>query len=308
MSEIIVSPGQVSTGPLGLSIVGEGAVRASQTTLSAPVLVTGSSLDDTIQTTQPKSTTIYQINSGAGNDTISGGARNDALSGGDGEDTILGNAGDDQIDGGAQADVIFGGAGDDVIQAGDGIDLVYGGAGNDTLRGGQGNDTLMAGPGDDIIFGDEGNDSLVGNEGDDDLFGGSGSDFLRGGSGNDILEGGPGRDILKGGPGKDTFVFGPGSVGTSVGQLDEIVDFKPGEDEIKLSRALLPGSGLGSEIGAANFAVVEKIGSGMASGVALVYEQSTGIVYYNAPGGKDVPLFQMQPNLTGLKASDFTLT
>lgn len=309
MSEIIVNPGQVSAGPLGLSIVGEGAVRAAQPVPGAPVAVTGSSLDDTIQTLQPRSTVIYQINSGAGDDTISGAAGSDRFSGGDGQDVIQGNAGDDTIDAGAQADVIFGGTGNDIIQAGEGIDLVYGGAGSDRIGGGQGNDTLMGGPGDDIIFGDDGNDNLVGNDGDDDLFGGRGSDFLRGGSGNDILDGGPGGDTLRGGSGADSFVFGPRSTGT--GPLDRIVDFKPGEDEIKLSRTLLPGSGLGSQLSAENFAVVSEIGEigeGAASTAALIYEQKTGIVYYNAPGGRDVPLFQMRPNLSGLSAADFTLT
>jgi hypothetical protein len=125
-------------------------------------------------------------------------------------------------------------------------------------------------------------------------------------TGNDILEGGSGRDILKGGPGEDTFVFGPGSTG--VGQLDRIADFRPGEDRIELSRSLLPGSGLGSELGDDNFAVVRDISSGAAGDATLIYEQKTGILYYNAPGGKDVPLFQMQANLNDLSASDFTIT
>lgn len=307
MSEIIVSPGQVSTGPLGLSIVGEGAVRVSQISASAPVIVTGSSLDDAIQVIKPKSAaSIYQVNSGAGDDIVLVGAANDTISSGDGNDVIQANGGNDIIDAGTGDDTVFGGAGNDNIQAGDGIDIVDAGLGDDLVRGEQGNDTLFGGPGDDMLYGDEGNDTIIGGDGDDDLFGGANSDLLRGGSGNDILDGGAGRDLYRGGPGSDVFVFGAGSTG--VGQLDRILDFRPGEDEIKLSRALLPGSGLGSELGEENFAVVREIGSGGASSAALIYESKTGIVYYNAPGGKDVPLFQMQANLSSLSAADFTLT
>jgi len=306
MSEIIVNPGQPSAGLLGLNIIGEGTVKASQTSPTGPVVVTGSNLDDTIDVVRPKGTTVVQISGNGGNDSFSGAGGNDTLTGGDGEDIIRGNGGNDQIAGGTGIDNLLGGTGNDTIQAGDGIDLVYGGAGNDEISGEQGNDTLMGGPGDDSLSGDEGNDTIVGGEGDDGLFGGDGSDFLRGGSGNDILEGGSGRDILKGGPGEDTFVFGPGSTG--VGQLDRIADFRPGEDRIELSRSLLPGSGLGSELGDDNFAVVRDISSGAAGDATLIYEQKTGILYYNAPGGKDVPLFQMQANLNDLSASDFTIT
>jgi len=306
MSEIIINPGQPSAGLLGLNIIGEGIVKASQTSPTAPVVVTGSELDDNIDPVRPKSTTVFQIGGNGGNDSFSGAGGNDSLTGGDGEDVIRGNGGNDTIDGGTGNDNLLGGAGNDTIQAGDGIDLVYGGTGNDQISGGQGNDTLMGGPGDDSISGGEGNDTIIAGEGDDELFGGDGSDFLRGGSGNDILEGGSGRDILKGGPGEDTFVFGPGSTG--VGQLDRIIDFRPGEDRIELSRALLPGSGLGNQLSEKNFAVVRDIGLGSTGSATLIYELKTGIVYYNAPGGKDVPLFQMQANLNSLSASDFTIT
>jgi Ca2+-binding RTX toxin-like protein len=306
MSELIsLNPGQVSAGPLGLNIIGEGAIQASQASPGAPVVVTGSSLDDTIDAAQPKAALVYRIDSNAGDDSISGAAGDDDLSGSSGADTIRGNGGDDTISGGSQADSLLGGGGGDIIQAGDGIDLVYGGSGDDTINGGQGNDTLMGGPGDDTIFGEDGNDTVVGNAGDDSLSGGKGGDTLRGGGGNDILEGGQGRDILRGGPGADTFVFGPGSTG--VGQLDQILDFQPGEDQIELSQALLPGSGI-SELGEEDFAVVREIGAGAANTATLIYEQKTGIVYYNAPGGREVALFRMQSNLSDLSATDFTIT
>ncbi len=306
MSELIsLNPGQISAGPLGLNIIGEGAIQAFQSAPGAPVVVTGSSLNDSIEASQPRSTTIFQISGNDGDDDIAGAAGDDDLSGGAGQDTIRGRGGNDSIRGGAKGDTLLGGGGDDTISANDGIDLVFGGDGDDTIRGDQGNDTLMGGPGNDTIFGDNGNDTMIGNAGDDTLFGGAKSDTLRGGGGDDILDGGSGRDLLQGGLGADTFVFGRDANRT--GGLDRIVDFRPGEDRIELSSALLPGSGLGSELGDTDFAIVRDIDAEVVN-ATLIYERNTGIVYYNAPGGKDVPLFQMQANLNDLSASDFTIT
>ena len=93
MSEIIVNPGQPSAGLLGLNIIGEGTVKASQTSPTGPVVVTGSNLDDTIDVVQPKGTTVVQISGNGGNDSFSGAGGNDTLTGGDGEDVIRGNGG-----------------------------------------------------------------------------------------------------------------------------------------------------------------------------------------------------------------------
>ncbi len=85
-----------------------------------------------------------------------------------------------------------------------------GGRGNDTLTGGPGNDVLVGFAGDDLLVGLAGNDSLVG------------------GLGNDTLIGGPGYNVLTGGDGNDQFVIQPES-------RDWIVDFRVGEDKIRLS-------------------------------------------------------------------------
>jgi Ca2+-binding RTX toxin-like protein len=75
----------------------------------------------------------FDLEGGAGNDTLTGGAKNDTLSGSAGNDVLAGNDGSDAIDGGAGNDNLSGGNGSDAVTAGSGTDTVSGGAGNDDL-------------------------------------------------------------------------------------------------------------------------------------------------------------------------------
>jgi Ca2+-binding RTX toxin-like protein len=307
MSElIIVNPGTPSTGPvLGLSIINELPVQVSREAPGSPVVGTGSDARDVIRVASLDDTTIYRIDGGADRDDIAGGTGNDVLSGGDGDDLIVGRAGNDQISGGAGKDAILGGAGNDQIQGDAGIDLIDAGAGDDRVDGGDGNDTLLGGPGNDELFGGANEDAIRGGAGDDTLSGGDGSDTIRGGSGDDILIPGAGKDIVKGGAGADTFRFTAGSTGR--GQLDRVVDFRPEEDTIELSRALLPNSELGSgTLSSEEFEIVRDI-SNVETDAILIYEQKTGIVYYSPANGRDVPLLQLRENLGDLSASNFTI-
>ena len=83
---------------------------------------------DTIMTT-----TIENVTSGSGNDSITGNVLDNILDGGAGNDTLFGSYGDDEL---------IGGFGDDTLT---------GGFGDDTLTGGSGNDTFVFGE----IFGDD---------------------------------------------------------------------------------------------------------------------------------------------------------
>ena len=74
---------------------------------------------------------IVSINSGAGNDnvtgndqanTIDGGAGQDVLNGGGGDDTLIANTGNDILNGGLGADTLIGGAGFDILDGGEGSD------------------------------------------------------------------------------------------------------------------------------------------------------------------------------------------
>ena len=84
------------------------------------------------------------INSGAGNDSVTGSDYNDTLNGGAGHDYLLGGIG---------CDLIKGGAGNDVITGGQGNDKLYGEAGENTFifAEGDGNDIIYQGKGADTI-------------------------------------------------------------------------------------------------------------------------------------------------------------
>jgi Ca2+-binding RTX toxin-like protein len=299
MSELITinPPGTPSTGPtLGLNIINEQPLQVFRQSPDSSVVVTGSSGRDIIQVASSSNVTSYVIDADAGNDEVSGGA---------GEDQLAGGAGNDRISGGQNRDKIFGGDGDDQLQGNEGIDVIDVGKGNDRAEGGDGNDVLLGGPGNDRLFGGDGEDLVRGGIGRDILSGGEGSDTLRGGRGNDLLIPGAGRDVMKGGFGNDTFRFEAGSTGP--GQLDRIVDFTPSDDTIELSRALLPGSGLGrGQLSSESFAIVEDL-QVVETTATLVYEQKSGILYYNPASGNDVPLVQLQTNLSDISASNFTI-
>lgn len=108
-----------------------------------------------------------------------------------------------------------------------------GGKGDDVLTGGAQDDVLTGAGGNDSLFGDGGQDNLFGGQGNDILLGGGGDDALSGADGDDLLLGGAGVDKLNGGLGHDKFIFLSGS-----GKEDEVQDFKPGEDILKVNKGI----------------------------------------------------------------------
>ncbi|MDA0967555.1 MAG: M10 family metallopeptidase C-terminal domain-containing protein [Proteobacteria bacterium] len=94
-----------------------------------------------------------------------------------------------------------------VINSGVGNDEVHGQAGDDLIDGQDGDDTLYGDGGEDILLGDKGNDKLYGGFQNDELLGGADNDELYGESGNDTLIGGEGNDHLEGGAELDTYIF-----------------------------------------------------------------------------------------------------
>ncbi len=135
----------------------------------------------------------------------------------------------------SHADRVFGGF---TIAHGVVIENATGGGGDDYLRGNSadnvikgkgGHDIIKGGAGNDMLRGSAAGDTIAGGRGRDSLNGGSGADVLKGEGSHDTLNGGRGRDTLIGGPGKDRFVF---KEAPDSGNVDTIVDFKPGRDEI----------------------------------------------------------------------------
>jgi len=210
----------------------------------------------------------------AGDDIVVGGQQDDSLDGGTGDDVLLGGAGRDTLLGGAGQDIVLGEAGNDFILGEAGVDILYGGEGNDSLLGGADRDIV------------------VGEAGDDTLLGGDGNDYLDGGAGDDVLIGGLGSDGLVGGAGRDRFGFATGAPFTAatIGN-DILADFNPLEDFIVLSKttftAFTTSSGSvfegGTPIAAADFAVIATGGATAAgaSSALIVYETSTGALFYN---------------------------
>ncbi|HEX2818140.1 MAG TPA: calcium-binding protein, partial [Phenylobacterium sp.] len=168
----------------------------------------------------------YNIDGGAGDDSILGSIHADTLSGSDGNDTIQDGGGANVIDGGNGNDqitltglhdtaneTITGGAGNDIISDGaettSGVDKIDGGDGNDSINfaTSSGASTITGGAGDDTILAGSGADTIDAGSGDDSVSGGAGGDTITGGAGDDVIHGGTGTDVLSGGGGTDEFTF-----------------------------------------------------------------------------------------------------
>lgn len=305
MSEVIIPPNTRGAVQFGLEVINALPVRLERQTPTGPVTAFGSADDDVIAPVSEDDRTVYNIGGGGGNDVVQGAAAADSLSGDAGNDVLAGGGGNDYLSGGDGNDRLEAGLGNDIASGGGGNDALRGGIGSDILSGGAGSDALLGERGNDIILGEVGNDALTGGIGDDTVNGGSGDDRLSGGVGSDLLIPGSGKDILTGGPGADTFRFEAGSTGRS--QLDFITDFS-GRDTVQLSKLLLPRSPFKSgRLDDSEFRAVDSIGNlGSSEQAKIIYERSTGLVYYNQTSGANLQLFRMQKNLN-ISAGDFEI-
>jgi Ca2+-binding RTX toxin-like protein len=180
--------------------------------------------DDGVKVESPKGAYTSQVNTGAGDDTITGSFIADTLNAGAGNDLIEGGKGADRISGGDGNDTLYGDSASGIPGiVRDGNDTIFGGAGDDLIFGGDGDDSLFGGTGNDTIFGDAGNDTIFGGAGNDSIVGGAGDDVLQGGAGDDTLTGGEGADIFR--------IINDTLDGAGV---DTITDFTKDEDVIKL--------------------------------------------------------------------------
>ena len=152
---------------------------------------------------------IESLQTGSGNDTITGTSADNTILAGAGRDSVTGGAGNDHLDGGAGIDTLVGGLGDDTYivdnasdrvtesSASGGVDIVLSSVSH-TLGANFENLTLTglasaAGTGNglaNILTGGAGSNTLSGLNGGDTLIGGLGDDTLSGGAGNDVLAGG----------------------------------------------------------------------------------------------------------------------
>jgi Ca2+-binding RTX toxin-like protein len=133
----------------------------------------------------------------------------------------------------------------------------------------------------------DGRDTLIGGIGDDLLQGGTGRDSLQGNKGEDILIGGSESDFLTGGLQSDQFVFGS-EAGYSIAndRRNRILDFTA-IDKIVLAKSGF--TALSSIIGDGfsnpqEFAVVSRANQILRNSAFIVYNSSTGELFYNENG------------------------
>lgn len=273
----------------------------------------------------------------AGNDTFTGGAGSDWIvyrnlktalditlaTNGKQQTISAGMHGTDTI---ASVENIVGGLAADKIKGNDLSNILRGGEGNDTLDGSTGNDFADyrdATGSVKVVFssdtsakssGADGEDTLLNIEGalgssgyGDTLLGSSGNQTLNGRGGNDVLDGGLGNDTLIGGNGADLFVFSSVLSNTNI---DTLTDFnRASADKLVLDDDVFNKLGItGTSTGVALSSNKFQLGTAANdSGDRLIYDQSTGKLYYDTDGSGKAAATQFatlidKPTLT---ASDF---
>lgn len=168
--------------------------------------------------------------------------------------------------------------GNDVFTLSQFDDYAFGYGGNDKLYGGDGKDSLDGGNGNDTVVGGGGIDSLMGGAGADVLDGGADNDQLFGGDGSDRLTGGAGADGLTGGAGADVFVLNQ-----KMG-IDHITDFSSGSDRISLSKVVYAALGGVGTLASTAFYAAAGAKSGHLATDRVIYNTTTGALYYDADG------------------------
>jgi Ca2+-binding RTX toxin-like protein len=204
------------------------------------------------------------FNPRGGDDTIQGGAGNDQVTLGGGGVPSYGNK---VIDLGAGVDRLdFSGFAKSAIV----VDLAAG-----TLVGGG---TGGAGSAQLISI-----ETVVGDAFDDRISGSAAAESLNGGGGNDTLDGRGGIDTLTGGLGADTFVF---DTAPSAGNVDQVTDFVSASDRLNFDNATFTALGADGNFvaGDGRFAAGAGFTSGRDASDRLVYDTTTGNLYYDADG------------------------
>ncbi|MEP3845926.1 MAG: calcium-binding protein [Paracoccaceae bacterium] len=276
---------ETATGPLLIRLSQQAAGQGADRNLLFDIEnVIGTGFDDRI--VGDASANILQ--SGLGDDTVSGLGGNDTIDTGVGDDLVIGGAGNDTVLLGDGNDNARAGGDDDWIEGGLGNDTISGNGGEDTAFGGDGDDTFFLGSQNDLAFGGAGEDVLNGGFSADVLDGGAGDDQVRGEAGVDQINGGDGNDFLNGGANADTFWF----FDTDETGVDRITDFEDGLDQINLS-----------DWGFANDAAVIALASSAGGS-----NQNTRIDFTDGSGGQTRALVINNLDISDFDASDITLS
>lgn len=149
--------------------------------------------------------------------------------------------------------------------------------------------------------------SLSGNGLNNVLTGNAAANIIVGNDGNDMLIGGDGNDLLTGSVGQDTFIF---NTKLDVKKnLDTITDFISGSDEIQLSKSIFKAiANIGDLSNTAFYSAANAV-KGIDADDRIIYNTSTGALYYDADGNGNGAAVQFV-TLTGnpnLEFSDFII-
>lgn len=137
-------------------------------------------------------------------------------------------------------------------------------------------------------------ENILGSSWNDNLSGNAGVNVIVGGAGDDTIDGRGGKDVLTGGAGADTFVF---SNAAAAGNADTITDFSVSEgDKFNLTQTVFNAINHMGQWNASEFA---QFGSVTTADQHIVYQQSTGKVFYDADGSGKASGLQLFYDLAG---------
>jgi Ca2+-binding RTX toxin-like protein len=204
--------------------------------------------------------------------------------------------------------------------------LLYAGTGNNVLDGGAGSDTVTwaygvsgavgvtaslasgtaTGSGSDTLIGIEhligsaNADRLTGDGNANHLSGGLGNDTLDGGGGADTLAGGDGNDQLSGGLGADVFRFD--TLPNATTNRDTILDFSVVDDTIQLENAIFTSLAATGTLAAGSFRSGAGVTAAADADDFVIYDSSSGALYYDANGNTGAGPVQIASLASGLGA------
>jgi Ca2+-binding RTX toxin-like protein len=222
--------------------------------------------------------------SGTGNDL------NNTISGNTAANALSGAAGNDVLNGGAGADTMLGGTGNDIYYVDNASDIVNeaGGAAADidtvvsSISFSLANTARVIGAVERLTLTGTAAINGTGNALANVLVGNLAANVLSGAAGNDVLYGGLGNDTMGGGAGNDVFVFNT-ALNASINK-DTTTDFanvSGNNDTIYLENAIFTKL---TATGALNPAFFKSGAAAADANDYIVYNQSTGALFYDANG------------------------
>ena len=151
--------------------------------------------------------------------------------------------------------------------------------------------------------------NLSGNTLANQITGNASGNVLAGGLGKDTLIGGLGKDMLIGGAGADSFVFN--AVLDAASNVDRVVDFAAGTDKLRLDDDVFTAFTVGVALTASQFVSGAGISAAQTADQRIVYNTTTGALYYDADGlnGEAAVQFAVLGSTThpSLGAGDFVI-